>query len=44
MKAPGLHHSFPARPDDPDERPAITPDERSGLGADDDDGVGAVQL
>ena len=24
MKAPGLHHSFPARPDDPDERPAIT--------------------
>ena len=24
MKAPGLHHSFPARPDDPDERLAIT--------------------
>jgi len=30
MKAPGLHNRFPARPDDPDERPAITPDERSG--------------
>ena len=24
MKAPGLHHSVPARPDDPDERLAIT--------------------
>ena len=24
-------HPFPARPCDPDERPAITPDERSGL-------------
>ena len=24
MKAPGLHNPFPARPDDPDERPAIT--------------------
>ena len=24
MKAPGLHDPFPARPDDPDERLAIT--------------------
>ena len=24
MKAPGLHNPFPARPDDPDERLAIT--------------------
>ena len=31
MKAPRLHDPFPARPDNPDERPANTPDERSGL-------------
>jgi len=29
---PGPHDPFPARPDKPDRRPAITPDERSGLG------------
>ena len=31
MKAPGLHNPFPARPDEPDERPAITRDGGSRL-------------